>query len=866
MRAGTVVLFMLPLCLAASAPAAAQTPIQYVPTPRDLCFTLGSLRVGSDSGSLASPAPHELTPRLAEGIAACETAVAERPQEGRLYARLARLKLLAGDAQGGLDAARKGVEYKSESAQTILGVLLADGKHAPRDYTAARELFRLSARNGVPYANYNLGVMHANGWSVPQSDADAANAFRLAALGGDALAMQLMGARYDTAQAEMWFRRAAEQMYPEPGPIGMRIAEPGRVALDGNALYAWYEQKAKAGEPWAIAYVGMLHESGTWVAQDYRAAAQWYKRADDANTAAMMRLARLYREGLGVPKDPGWQRAWNDRQQARRCEALENAEPQANLCDRLAAERYDPQKTVAGVDSYCMRVFAERAVTACSQALKRSPGTVRYRTQLARALAHSGRFAEARREAGGAAAAGSTSAMVLLGVLHQRGLGGPTDPDKAGDLYRKAAEGGDLRGAALANLPISTVGPSLREQAERGDLRAQHSLAGELEREQKYDEAILWYTRAAEKGYRISAMNLAQMYEKGIGVKADTAEAMRRYRLLSDQGDGESRYRLAVLSVQERRYDEAVKLFTRSIQDDDYRAMLGLAELYEHGHGVPRDMKRALAFYERGAAQSGWARFKAGVIHLQGAEGVSRDYAKAREWLTRSAADGNPGARNNLGVIYDRGLGVTPDPAAAREHWIAAVRGQNPQAKGNLERFYAEGRGVPAGAAAVQWYREGAEVGISHAQYRLGLLYARGEHVARNDTEALVWLRRAAEQGHADARREAAAAHFRLGQYMEAALLGHEGALAALAAKLVAEGKAAAVPEVTMKIRAMSERQPPVPTWPEGISTDPGEDKQRAMQVRVAAVPVPQAAARDAAIGNVYDIVRWFPETDGKKK
>ncbi len=69
-----------------------------------------------------------------------------------------------------------------------------------------------------------------------------------------------------------------------------------------------------------------------------------------------------------------------------------------------------------------------------------------------------------------------------------------------------------------------------------------------------------------------------------------------------------------------------------------------------------------------------------------------------------------------------------------------------------------------------------------------------------------------------------------------------------------------------MKIRAMSERRPPVPTWPEGISTDPGEDKQRAMQVRVAAVPVPQAAARDAAIGNVYDIVRWFPETDGKKK
>lgn len=60
-----------------------------------------------------------------------------------------------------------------------------------------------------------------------------------------------------------------------------------------------------------------------------------------------------------------------------------------------------------------------------------------------------------------------------------------------------------------------------------GDPRAQHNLAAMLEREKKYDEAIKLYTRAAEQGFEASEMNLAQMYEKGIGMKQDRAEELR---------------------------------------------------------------------------------------------------------------------------------------------------------------------------------------------------------------------------------------------------------------------------------------------------------------------------------------------------
>ena len=50
---------------------------------------------------------------------------------------------------------------------------------------------------------------------------------------------------------------------------------------------------------------------------------------------------------------------------------------------------------------------------------------------------------------------------------------------------------------------------------------------------------------------------------------------------------------------------------------------------------------------------------------------------------------------------------------------------------------------------ALRWYREGVERGADHAQFNLGLMYARGEGVAEDDTEAARWFRRAARLGNA---------------------------------------------------------------------------------------------------------------------
>ncbi|MCY4426066.1 MAG: tetratricopeptide repeat protein, partial [Halieaceae bacterium] len=54
-------------------------------------------------------------------------------------------------------------------------------------------------------------------------------------------------------------------------------------------------------------------------------------------------------------------------------------------------------------------------------------------------------------------------------------------------------------------------------------------------------------------------------------------------------------------------------------------------------------------------------------------------------------------------------------------------------------------------AEAAAWFRKAAEQGHATAQFVLGLVYANGQGVPKNDTEAARWYRMAAEQGHATA-------------------------------------------------------------------------------------------------------------------
>ena len=100
---------------------------------------------------------------------------------------------------------------------------------------------------------------------------------------------------------------------------------------------------------------------------------------------------------------------------------------------------------------------------------------------------------------------------------------------------------------------------------------------------------------------------------------------------------------------------------------------------------------------------------------------------------------------------------------------------------------------------------------------------------------------------------------------MAAAALGHDRAARELAAKMAASGQAGAAEELLRYLHASGARWPAMPAWPTGIALDPGEDPLRTIQVRSAGVGSIQGVAVNAAMASVYGIIRWLPETDGKK-
>src|SRR5258708_22546075 len=106
------------------------------------------------------------------------------------------------------------------------------------------------------------------------------------------------------------------------------------------------------------------------------------------------------------------------------------------------------------------------------------------------------------------------------------------------------------------------------------------------------------------------------------------------------------------------------------------QAQYWLADLYENGLGVDRDMITAVSLLER-SAQQGFvpAERRLGELYLNGDETL-QDFGKAASWLHKAAAAGDGGAQRDLGRIYALGLGVPRDPAEAYAWYeTAAVDG-----------------------------------------------------------------------------------------------------------------------------------------------------------------------------------------------
>lgn len=93
-----------------------------------------------------------------------------------------------------------------------------------------------------------------------------------------------------------------------------------------------------------------------------------------------------------------------------------------------------------------------------------------------------------------------------------------------------------------------------------------------------------------------------------------------------------------------------------------------------------------------------------------------------------------------------------PEPVLSLEETLALAEQGDATAQFSLGVHYANGYGVAKDdKEAVKWFRKAADQGNAKAQTGLGTCYWVGDGVAKDDKEAVTWYRRAAEQGDARA-------------------------------------------------------------------------------------------------------------------
>src|SRR5690606_31693409 len=108
---------------------------------------------------------------------------------------------------------------------------------------------------------------------------------------------------------------------------------------------------------------------------------------------------------------------------------------------------------------------------------------------------------------------------------------------------------------------------------------------------------------AAQAGDVQAQYCLGLAYRDGVGVEPHQLSALRWLQKAGGAGHAKAQLELGLLLLDLERADSAAKWLAQAAHAGNARAMNALGELYRHGHGVERDLSRALALFQDAAAQ-----------------------------------------------------------------------------------------------------------------------------------------------------------------------------------------------------------------------------------------------------------------------
>jgi TPR repeat protein len=212
-----------------------------------------------------------------------------------------------------LPALRSAAEALDARAEYALSRAYLEGYGVDKDVRASRQWLEKSAGRGYLAAMTALAVKSATGEGGAKNESRALELMTAAADRGFPLAQRNLGhwfydgahgAPKDLASAAKWWLAAARQGDAEAQYNFALMRDQGEAGKpDAAEAVVWYEKAAAQGEPSAENNLALKLEDGDGTPRDPKRAFELYQRAADAgnDATAQTNLARLYRDGIGVP-------------------------------------------------------------------------------------------------------------------------------------------------------------------------------------------------------------------------------------------------------------------------------------------------------------------------------------------------------------------------------------------------------------------------------------------------------------------------------------------------------------------------------------------------------------------------------------
>ncbi|WP_246333090.1 tetratricopeptide repeat protein [Aureimonas mangrovi] len=198
------------------------------------------------------------------------------------------------------------------AAQTLLGEIYAGGFGVPRDEAEAARWYRVAAEAGVPRAQFRYAMMLIEGEGVTPDEAAARDLMRQAADAGEPTAAfnygQMLIQSSPTGgftEAARYFRVAAESGVPDGQYALAQLYAYGQgETQDDTQARRWLREAAIRGHDTARVELGIWLINGRGGEANALAGFRWLKgAAERGNAIAINRVAHLYREGIGTPRD-----------------------------------------------------------------------------------------------------------------------------------------------------------------------------------------------------------------------------------------------------------------------------------------------------------------------------------------------------------------------------------------------------------------------------------------------------------------------------------------------------------------------------------------------------------------------------------